>query len=320
MRELLELYVITYNRAALLEQTLRALAVEPIQSCKVTVLDNHSTDSTNEVCKRAKEWLPALQIVRHGKNIGGDANNLRAIEMATAPYTWILCDDDEIDLSNASDVWATIREERADIISLGIKDSNDPLTGYQRLGSIPCKGHFLFKHTFTPAAILRTALCNDQCMIACYKNLGSLFPQFPLFERALREDALAYFSPHTIISKGRYQGYSPFRFLAGWLMSVRTVHDAALRRDAVEQLFGRTFWKNFSYALLIERKLRKDSHESLKALYGEAWRTSTWLGLKVTLAGKCAHLPQWAIDRLWNWYAEFKTRHSKPQPVCDEAR
>src|SRR4051812_15580028 len=101
MRDL-EIFIFTYNRAESLKRTLLQLAAEPVRSCRITVLDNHSTDATPEVCTGARNFLPNLRHIRHSKNIGGLANYLRAIEVAEAKYTWVICDDDSFDFTKAT--------------------------------------------------------------------------------------------------------------------------------------------------------------------------------------------------------------------------
>src|SRR5690349_20144371 len=97
----LELFVVTYNRAGALRRTLEALLVSPFSGCAITVLDNASVDETPAVCEEFAGRFARLRTVRHARNVGFGANYLRAIELARAPYTWILADDDDYDFSDA---------------------------------------------------------------------------------------------------------------------------------------------------------------------------------------------------------------------------
>src|SRR5436190_11169841 len=117
----LEIFIFTYNRAESLRRTLSQLTAEPVRSCRITVLDNHSTDGTPEVCAAKKNSLPNFRHVRHPKNIGGLANYLRGIELAEAKYTWVICDDDSFDFSKAADIFAEIAKGETDIISVGVE-------------------------------------------------------------------------------------------------------------------------------------------------------------------------------------------------------
>src|SRR5437868_1458481 len=97
----IELFIFTYNRAPFLENTLRQLAESPFSECKITVVDNASTDGTTEICERAAKMIPQFRHVRHRANLGCSANYLRAVELAGSLYTWVLCDDDSFDFSKA---------------------------------------------------------------------------------------------------------------------------------------------------------------------------------------------------------------------------
>ena len=81
----LEIIVITYNRAELLGTTLDRLAASPFSTCRITVLNNASTDHTQQVVWQKQSLFTNLRLVSNVVNIGGDANILRAVELATAP-------------------------------------------------------------------------------------------------------------------------------------------------------------------------------------------------------------------------------------------
>jgi glycosyltransferase involved in cell wall biosynthesis len=119
LEEKIELFVITYNRAKYLERTLTQLLSSPFARCRITILDNCSTDATPEVCRSFAVRFAQLRVVRHRKNIGASPNYLRAVEMSESPYTWVLGDDDTYDFSDCADVLEAFESERFDLISLG---------------------------------------------------------------------------------------------------------------------------------------------------------------------------------------------------------
>ena len=61
---------------------------------QITILDNASTDGTSDLIKEYFKKFPNIVHIRHNRNIGGNANIVRAFESATKEYLWILCDDD----------------------------------------------------------------------------------------------------------------------------------------------------------------------------------------------------------------------------------
>src|SRR5688572_1349922 len=172
----LEIFIFTYNRAESLRRTLSQLAAEPVRSCQVTVLDNHSTDATPEVCVSARNSLPKLRHVRHPKNIGGLANYLRAIELAEAKYTWVICDDDSLNFSKAGDVFEEISKGETDIISVGVEGHTLPASQRGRLRTFAAQHDFFLSHSFVPSMIFRTELFDPNCIRAGYDNIDTMFP------------------------------------------------------------------------------------------------------------------------------------------------
>ena len=97
---LLSLCVPTYNRAALLSQSLRAilsqLTPEMAQAVEVVVLDNASPDDTPAVVEEARADFPAAAVryVRRPENIGADANFCTASAEAAGEFVYLVSDDD----------------------------------------------------------------------------------------------------------------------------------------------------------------------------------------------------------------------------------
>jgi glycosyltransferase involved in cell wall biosynthesis len=100
LEEDLEILLITYDRAKDLEKTLNQVLNSPFKNCKITVIDNCSPDDTPQVCAYFQKLFSNLEIIRHKKNIGSSPNYLRAVELSSSNYTWVLCDDDTFDFSN----------------------------------------------------------------------------------------------------------------------------------------------------------------------------------------------------------------------------
>ena len=119
IEEKLEILLITYNRYKDLEKTLKQFYDGPFSECKFTILDNYSDDNTPDVCTKYQKLFPNLIITRHEKNIGGNANILRAVETSNSLYTWVICDDDNYDFSDCSDIINAIDSEKYDLISPG---------------------------------------------------------------------------------------------------------------------------------------------------------------------------------------------------------
>jgi len=96
----LSLCIPTYNRAALLSQSLRAILsqITPDMNSAVEVvtLDNASPDDTPAVIAQAQRDFPhvTLRAVRRPQNIGCDANFCDAPNQARGAWVYLLSDDD----------------------------------------------------------------------------------------------------------------------------------------------------------------------------------------------------------------------------------
>lgn len=89
--------IATYNRCAVLQETLEALSHLPAKP-KIIVADNASTDATEAVCKRFGARVLLLKMRR---NIGAAARTVGAREAGT-PFV-AFCDDDCVWLPGALD-------------------------------------------------------------------------------------------------------------------------------------------------------------------------------------------------------------------------
>src|ERR1700761_2751627 len=170
LNDQLDIYLITYNRKARLERTFQQLFAKnsPIRDMRITILDNHSTDGTSELVAEYARLHPNLVHIRHPRNIGGVANSVRAFELASKPYLWILCDDDSFDWSN----WGEVEEAIArgdDLICVARYALEDEVK--DRIESQ------LLQLTFLPAGIYKTANFTSTMMRNAYDSIFGMLPQ-----------------------------------------------------------------------------------------------------------------------------------------------
>lgn len=88
----LEVFILTYNRAGYLKESISSVLDSSFREFTLTVVDNCSTDDTKEVVESFDD--PRLKYVRHPQNIGGINNINSAIAMSTADYIVLFHDDD----------------------------------------------------------------------------------------------------------------------------------------------------------------------------------------------------------------------------------
>ena len=113
MKDLLEIIIITYNREKNLSETLNKILSEssPVKDCKITILDNNSTDGTKDLCKSLISKFPNIIYFKNNFNVGLSGNILKAMEIPTEKYFWILCDNDEINFENWYEVESAMKND-----------------------------------------------------------------------------------------------------------------------------------------------------------------------------------------------------------------
>src|SRR5574344_826344 len=164
--DILEVFLITYNRKKNLEQTLKSIyaPISPIRNLHITILDNKSTDGSSELIASYIKAFPNSKHVIHNRNIGGNGNIARCYELASKEYFWILCDDDEINF----DHWDKVEAEL-------IKDEADAIVVANYL--IPSKNvaQLIAQLSFVPAAIYKTSNMTDTVMQNVEWQISTMF-------------------------------------------------------------------------------------------------------------------------------------------------
>lgn len=86
----------TYNRAALLKETIENIAgqIGDNKDVDIVISDNASTDNTNDVIKELQIKYPYIKYFRNETNLGMDRNFDNAVIKATGEYVWLFGDDD----------------------------------------------------------------------------------------------------------------------------------------------------------------------------------------------------------------------------------
>ena len=92
----LEVFILTYNRASLLGETLESVCKQTAHGFDIIVLDNASTDDTESVFLKYQALYPnrAMKFISTEKNIGVIGNIKRAQILAKKEWAIIFHDDD----------------------------------------------------------------------------------------------------------------------------------------------------------------------------------------------------------------------------------
>ena len=220
IKDHLEIVIITYNRASLLQNTLHALNESPFRACKITILNNASTDDTLKVCDGFLDEFPDLTITTNKVNIGANANIMRALETSNGNYTWILCDDDKYDFSDCDDFIEAVINEKAELIHVGA-NADVPWSFGGNL-DIPRNllklGYPFFSFSsFVPCNVFKTKSFYLY-IISGYNNIVNSYPHMPFFISFFELNKPVYVVKHRVV-EGRVgaQNYSYNNFFIWWL-------------------------------------------------------------------------------------------------------
>lgn len=120
--DLLSICIPTYNRKERLKELLEKLCYYNKEMIKIIVIDNASTDGTDEMIKQFNNFNNILYF-RNNENLGPDGNCLRIIEEGKkySEYSLWLGDDDRVTQGFFVDIPKILIEEKPDLIMLNYK-------------------------------------------------------------------------------------------------------------------------------------------------------------------------------------------------------
>lgn len=266
---MLEIFVLTFNRLTTLKKTVEALLCCDLAHHKITIIDNCSTDGTGDyIYNIFLNNNPNRRYVKNKVNIGAAGSLMRAYEMATEEYIWILCDDDEYDFINIEETILNLKNNTPDIMIVGT-----PVP--QRKNSIFTKWPYLklprkeiiylvdaaYCCTFLPAAIISRSKLQSCSFRDGYQYCGTYFPHMFWIKNIFDEDWSVQASGHIHISRPPIDHglTSDFQHMNGYIESCRLIENNACRNALVNRLCGKNL---FEYAIFISKKIIKDSYRS----------------------------------------------------------
>ncbi len=251
----LELILVTYNRAQYLENTLKQFFNSPFKNCKFTILDNCSPDNTSKVCEKYSKLFPNMEVIRHNRNIGGNANITQGLRTSTSEYTWLLADDDDYDFSECDDVIEAVLSDKYDFIHVSSpllpsnkknkndKDLTEIIEDYDKNREIRAlelvkliKGKYFMDLAFISSYIFKTKLLDSDDIIKAYDNVPNFFPQFSFISKTVNENFLLYRAKQDLIIQGNNpendaeHTYTYTKFYEGWLNVGLMINDKKIRK------------------------------------------------------------------------------------------
>lgn len=260
----LEVILPTYNRKKCLEQTFKQIFAHnsPIRGLDITVLDNASSDSTDDLIKHWKSDFKNLKYIRNNRNIGGNANIARCFELAAKKYLWVLCDDDFFDFSHFDEVEKAI-EDSYDLIIVNMEPAQlSKLRGHKTAKILRCL-------TFLPSGIIRTSNIKSFTMINAYGNISNWFPHLAVTAPIVADRGRIKIVSKNIVLYGghindnlKYQKAIPVIkelcpktrncfFYAAYLSTLEIIENKKIRREAVEYF---SLKRSFFHSIMEEFK------------------------------------------------------------------
>lgn len=258
IEDLLEIILLTYNRSSFLVSTLKQLQDSPFAPCRITVLDNCSTDDTRDVCLKASELFANLHIVTHRVNIGGNANYLRAVEISESLYTWVLCDDDTLHFSDCDDLLQTLATGSFDLLEVGstARQAWEAGSATTTQEALKRGSQYFLGLSFMPAVIFKTALFDADCIAVGYNLIQSWYPHFALLNKALKINSPIYFAKNPLVVRNNVNEstFSPLSWYANWVSSCSCIENPAFRKEAIRQSTQlRGYFKSLAFWIAIEK-------------------------------------------------------------------
>jgi glycosyltransferase involved in cell wall biosynthesis len=189
IKNIITVAVPTYNRAVILTNTLSKILKNECQY-DVLVVDNHSSDETELVCKGFQEKFDNFKYFKQTKNLGYDVNVLTCLELVQTEYVWFLSDDDNIDgelISSVIDIILKFKPDgilvNAEVIdSVGGRKIIDNLGGYDKDELIKVDSDSLVKYAKWSTLISSQILRKDLALNTSLKKfIGTCFVQIPMF-------------------------------------------------------------------------------------------------------------------------------------------
>lgn len=237
LSESLSIVIATFNHQELLSSTLHALLKSPVRDCRITVLNNKSTDGTLSVCENFKKLFKRLDVYTQPVNLGGGSENyIHGIEFCDTEYIWHLADDDQYDFTYFSDVEDAILSGRYDLIQVGAHQEGKWDWGVADTPRHLCeKGYKYFRFSsFLPCDIFRYSYYTKYIKEA-YSAISLWYPHMPCLIHAYNDDIQIYVSKRRIVTAIiGHQSYNTFVPRRGFIILSDMLQTKEDKRRCIE--------------------------------------------------------------------------------------
>ena len=130
--------ILTYQRAAFLDELLASILAQDRAELEVVVSDDASPDRTVDIAEGYQARFRNFRYFRQPTNVGIDRNFLTAVEMATGDFVWLMGDDDRLEPGAVQHVLSALDTWPAAIgMTVGVIDYDERLSRATGLRQMP---------------------------------------------------------------------------------------------------------------------------------------------------------------------------------------
>lgn len=254
VKDKLQIFLITYNRADCLKKTLEQVLADnsPIKDYDITILDNASMDNTQEVCKNICDYYPNINYIRNKINVGISGNIIKAMELASKEWFWIICDDDEFNWTNWKEIEDAIISDEYDIVH----------TTYPEGLRTQEYAYLINEEAFLPTSIYRTALIDTNIMQNAYAMTYLLLPHHAIGCKVINKNGKIFVpqirhviqgNPHgsdwfRAEREGMFHRLNNYQLLAGYIGAYTLIQDPQKKEKCCSVLcMGSSFYKSMKW-------------------------------------------------------------------------
>lgn len=257
LSKILEVYVITYNRADILFESLSTICSQLPVNIKVTVVDNCSNDQTESKVKHLQNQYHSLFYTKNAVNIGLSANILRPFEYAKSKYVWILGDDDLYNFEGISDLINILEFENYKLIHAGAHACDwkiNNICGTPRQLISQNYPYFMYS-SFIGCNIIERDAFIEYGLIQGYDNIVNGYPHMPFIHNLFlrNEDIYVTKIKHITALVGN-QSYDEIQWLRWWIGNSMTIENNELARKVFLNHFNDEMDRNVIDLLSIAAK------------------------------------------------------------------
>lgn len=108
MKYYLSICIPTYNRAKYIGETIESVLNQAESDVEIAISDNASVDDTQLIVEAYQKKHPNIVYYRWPENAGADRNFLKAVEIASGEYCWLMGSDDKVEDGAIRDVLAKL--------------------------------------------------------------------------------------------------------------------------------------------------------------------------------------------------------------------